>query len=1184
MALTANKLVKQVDLPVWEWGRPLPVASAAGLSCSAAPDNMDFSVNTGRYIYALLNATNFWRYDTVADSYLQMASPGVTPLTATSMRFAGSLGYFGRVIDSPSSTTINTGLPYGPAAVGYRIRITSGKGAGQERIITSVSDPIIADFGGATAGAATSLTDANKNWGWTGTANNVNNWIGYVVRVVGGTGLNQVRKIIYNSSTVLTVADANINSYDQWSLPMVSGAAGWTAPAAGSLYQIEYSTLTVDTAWSIQPDSTSRYVIQSGGIWLASGATVANGGVTVQYYSVLEDVWYAKSVNNSMVPGLLTENSLERFTENSSLWYTGQVSTGTNAALTDTSANWTVDQWKNYELFFWTGAGKGQLVHIASNTTNQLTFDSTLTNSIDTSTRYSILGYDGGILSTSTARVLQDEGKTWTLNQWANYAVRIIAGTGDGQQRQILSNGTDTLVVYDGWNIQPDNTSKYVIQSNTQDMLITLGSNSETFIYRTDTDVITHGRPLDEGIIQVACAMLTDGTSTSTHEIYEQKPVAISSLSGSGPITATTAQSHQFKVGQWVSIRGVTSAAADVYNVTGKVQILTVPSVTAFTYSPFATGTGAYQLSNNVAIGVSVLPDASKYHADVATGGSTTSVTFTRAQPSNINGWYVYGTNIGAGAQIVSGAGTTTLTLNITGAGTPTGTITMTKWPQPVTATYSSGGGAGVFSATFTGNVPAYVKGWLVSGTGIGIGAYVTGGEGTNTINFSLACTGAPSGTITFSHPVNNILPETRTYSSGSGSSITLTTDTPSHINGWWVSGTNIANGTVVTGGQGTATITLSNSTSGTPSGTITFYPPTQVPAMIYGTSAAPTVSATGALAGSNAMQLTAPNVNNSSIMTPLSAVTAAAAGISRYVVARRNMLGQNYSGQNLYLSGVATGGSTTTLVDANAFWATATGSGGSAGAFTFTISAPGSIIHNGWYVSGTNIPIGARVVSGGGTTSITIDMPLSGTVSGPINFTAWTAQNLIGRRLRVVSATGANQDLPITVVAPATGTITFGAAVAPGAGASSYTILPTIVPGAGASLQWLSNSSIPANRGRYVLRFRGGAQQGIDKLDITNDQLTIMYTVPIAETLTTGSMYAYDQMDRIYFTKDLTNRVYYLDVTNNTIYGSGVFPYLAGATGLGNKMEIFKTVDGLKYLWINRQQQVETFRALIFW
>ena len=79
------------------------------------------------------------------------------------------------------------------------------------------TDITSADTGTATAGASTTLTDGGKAW----TVNAYS--LVYSVRITGGTGAGQVRKIKSNTATVLTVA----------------------------------------TAWSTNPDNTSTYQIES---------------------------------------------------------------------------------------------------------------------------------------------------------------------------------------------------------------------------------------------------------------------------------------------------------------------------------------------------------------------------------------------------------------------------------------------------------------------------------------------------------------------------------------------------------------------------------------------------------------------------------------------------------------------------------------------------------------------------------------------------------------------------------------------------------------------------------------------------------------------------------------------------------------------------------------------------------
>lgn len=65
----------------------------------------------------------------------------------------------------------------------------------------------------------------------------------------------------------------------------------------------------------------------------------------------------------------------------------------------------------------------------------------------------------------ATSNSLIDLTATWTINDYVGMLVEILAGTGAGQVRQILSNGTDTLVV-PTWDQIPDTTSTFVITTN----------------------------------------------------------------------------------------------------------------------------------------------------------------------------------------------------------------------------------------------------------------------------------------------------------------------------------------------------------------------------------------------------------------------------------------------------------------------------------------------------------------------------------------------------------------------------------------------------------------------------------------------------------------------------------------------------------------------------------------------
>ena len=86
-----------------------------------------------------------------------------------------------------------------------------------------------------------------------------------------------------------------------------------------------------------------------------------------------------------------------------------------------------------------------------------------------------------GTATSATGTTLVNSAKTWTTNQWTNYQVRIVSGTGAGQIRTISSNTGTTLTV-PTWTTTPDATSVYSIEGN-DDFIYYIGNNAVT-MYR----------------------------------------------------------------------------------------------------------------------------------------------------------------------------------------------------------------------------------------------------------------------------------------------------------------------------------------------------------------------------------------------------------------------------------------------------------------------------------------------------------------------------------------------------------------------------------------------------------------------------------------------------------------------------------------------------------------------------
>jgi hypothetical protein len=90
------------------------------------------------------------------------------------------------------------------------------------------------------------------------------------------------------------------------------------------------------------------------------------------------------------------------------------------------------------------------------------------------------LGFKSFATGTATAgasTTLTNSAKSWTTNQWANYQIRISAGTGAGQIRTVASNTGTVITVSSAWTTTPDATSQYSLEGN-DDYIYAIGNNA----------------------------------------------------------------------------------------------------------------------------------------------------------------------------------------------------------------------------------------------------------------------------------------------------------------------------------------------------------------------------------------------------------------------------------------------------------------------------------------------------------------------------------------------------------------------------------------------------------------------------------------------------------------------------------------------------------------------------------
>ena len=154
------------------------------------------------------------------------------------------------------------------------------------------------------------------------------------------------------------------------------------------------------------------------------------------------------------------------------------------------------------------------------------------------------------------------------------------------------------------------------------------------------------------------------------------------------------------------------------------------------------------------------------------------------------------------------------------------------------------------------------------------------------------------------------------------------------------------------------------------------------------------------------------------------------------------------------------------------------------------------------------------------------------------------------------------------------------------------YTILGDASKNSGTNVMWNWGSSRTADRGKYLFVPRGGTAvavglNAIDRYDITQDEWdNTIFTNPNTEIETLGCQWAYDGKDRIYWTPSgaQATRVFAMNINSFEIEPAGIHPYANGAAVQGNRMEIIRTADGLKYLFTMRVTGAEFFKTLLWW
>lgn len=797
--------------------------------------------------------------------------------------------------------------------------------------------------------------------------------------------------------------------------------------------------------------------------------------------------------------------------------------------------------------------------------------------------------HDSGIITTGATTTITDSNKKWKVNQWVGYTCRIISGTNQMEQRNILYNTETTLTFldvtlqqYEPWDNQgfrstPTTNATYEISSQIVEIAtpfnVTPTANSR-FMVKTGIiwlvssltaapfftfqmyDILTntwYQKTMNQGLFTAAI-----GTEVQIESTSDLITPLVFGVATAGTLRSITDSSKSLETDRYrnynIRIIKGTGAGQNRRIIGNKLNYFevdlrwtTIPD-TSSEYEVYPDNNLLYFIGN-----ANAATFAYHMEADMWITGPYFDYGVLGNSIVKKAGDIGYGINTAVRAV----TGVTSIAVSVAGTGYTVGDVltivTGSATAQCyVTATNTAGGVTGVeLRRCGTGYAPG------VLGTTSSTGSFCT----INVLSVGTV------GTITTT--INNMLK--------TGDVITVSGATEAAWN----------TGYVIKGVWGSTTFDVEITALAT-----------LIPTFI--TTTALLVDANESwdvnehvgkfilvVQGSNILPLTqvrriASNTSNTITVTAVGTFVPTT-GTTRYIILDPASYGRStkFQAKDMYPFGYATSGTTTTIVDNTKNWIRGnwighvvriTAGTGLGAELTITANNATTLV----FVTAAFTPDTTtryEIMDSYGTATSGSTTTITDTTKN------WVPSQWIGKRLRFTG--GVSQGVEVAITANTATALTF-TTIATQDTNSNYVIMDPPARGVGCGLLW----TYANGNDNYLWASTGNATTLWQRLNINNQiyDFGFMITGFLADSLTTGTTYAYDGKDTIYIQNSNTGSLYQLNVKTRIADLGSKIPGVMSTTFIGNRMCIVTTPDNLSFLYIGQSNSITVWRTLLFW